>query len=95
MDKLKQLTDEEMDKLNMDYADESRSVWDRTDISRIEKIDLAIKIVGVQERIRQAAHDNAIRQVIEWGEEDCPHGKQLKTTKQFCPRCWQELKESL
>ncbi len=47
--------------------------------------------------IAQEAHDNALRQVFEWGLEICPHWsgestREVGVMKRDCSLCWQELK---
>jgi hypothetical protein len=44
------------------------------------------------QHIAQAQLKDAMRQFIEWGEEQCPHSM-LK--KQYCAHCWQELKDQV
>ena len=46
------------------------------------------KVVREAERYRT-------EQVVEWGEEPCPHPTASKYggRKRDCPHCWQELKE--
>ena len=50
-------------------------------------------------RIAQAASDNAVRQIEEWGNEDCPHYaltrhlNKPKHKKRECDICWQEPKK--
>ena len=42
--------------------------------------------------VARKAEQEAWRQVIEWGEEDCPHVYR-KRGKKWCGDCWQELKK--
>ena len=47
--------------------------------------------------VAKASHDNAVRQVVEWGNDTCPHdifGEGTKCLKHACDMCWQELKEA-
>lgn len=46
------------------------------------------------------AEDELLKQVIEWGEEDCPHHDERAAQRNYdkkreCPLCWQELKKQL
>lgn len=46
--------------------------------------------------IAQAQLEDTLRQVVEWGEEDCPHKKEGWHTPRWrseCLKCWQELKQ--
>lgn len=52
------------------------------------------------EGLLQTQLDSAIKQIVEWGEEDCPHMEEFRLmearikdyNKRSCPKCWQELK---
>lgn len=45
--------------------------------------------------IAQAQDQDTMRQMIEWGEEHCPHielGRGYDVMRHECETCWQELK---
>ncbi len=44
------------------------------------------------EAIAQAAQLDGARQVVEWGDSDCPHVSHSRG-KHWCGDCWQSLKE--
>ena len=42
------------------------------------------------------AVDDAVRKIVEWGNEECPHWHDppsFCSYKRECPYCWQALKE--
>ena len=43
----------------------------------------------------QAGKRDTLRQVVEWGEEDCPHHYvgEVQKRKRNCDDCWQELEQ--
>ena len=43
--------------------------------------------------VAYAAHQNALREVVKWGDEDCPHQSTVLVRRRGCIQCWQELKE--
>ena len=51
----------------------------------------------LNERVAQEALRYTLEQMVEWGDERCPHPStfdgQLLTRKKNCPECWQELKK--
>ncbi len=48
------------------------------------------------ESVAQAALEDTVRQVAEWGTEWCPHQVgQIKELKRTCAVCWQELWQEL
>ena len=42
--------------------------------------------------LAKAAADNAVREVVKWGNEPCPHSFKYPGRKHNCFKCWQELK---
>ncbi len=45
--------------------------------------------------VARKAEDKILEQVVEWGDENCPHYSKGENTyaKRACRMCWQELKK--
>ncbi len=43
--------------------------------------------------VAQEAHQNALRQVVVWGEVVCYEHKPSMKKRRRCDKCWQELKK--
>lgn len=50
------------------------------------------------EAIAQEAHQNCLRQVVEWGDEPCSnskHSSPILQKKRNCSDCWRELRNKM
>lgn len=48
--------------------------------------------------MKEAQKNHTLKQVIEWGDEDCPHRMVFETSlqvKRECPDCWAELQKEV
>ena len=66
--------------------------------STLRPQDIRLEVTVEDRAIAQAAHDNCLRQVKEWGESKCPHHDEMAEQRNYdfkreCDKCWQELGE--
>ncbi len=85
----KVLSDEEMDLVQEGLP------LERVPDDFFEAIELSKRqIKALKKAVAQEAQKDTLRQVLEWGDSDCPHVSHHRG-KHWCGECWQSLQQAL
>ena len=63
--------------------------WDKAK----EELETNPEILRIAREELNEQKKAGIREVVEWGEEDCPHFPTVSMKKRQCTECWQAKKE--
>ncbi len=85
MTQFKVLSDEEIMKTTNKIPPNS------TYSARENEVDFSLESVR---ELLKAQHEDTLRQVMEWGMEDCPHVSHSRG-RHWCGDCWQYLKQAI